>query len=317
MNRLKKEGGFLMKIKNLKIVAATAIIGSCVLSTRHALNTITELNQEMMTISKEVEQLSEKNAIIDQKIEKLEKDFKEIKKRQEENINQANMLQEKGDQQMISVNSENNKITSIVIAQQENEVYKIHFYKGGNNPSHVIITENLPITLTSLSEEEKNYINTVFVDSCNNASVLEYLSAFENIHRLSIENCSFSNTDAVGQMKNLEYLRIVDCENISDISSFKNLNNLNALILNNTTVDNINVLGRLQSLEELDLRSNLITNPSVLEKLPHLYSLCLENNNISNRENLKGLLERGIINQTDLEYILNTSKIYRKEMINV
>ncbi|MFC2145604.1 leucine-rich repeat domain-containing protein, partial [Actinomycetota bacterium] len=76
---------------------------------------------------------------------------------------------------------------------------------------------------------------------------------------------------------------------IKDISSLSNLENLEILNLRENNFKNINVLENIITLKELDLRENRITDITALENIDTLEELNLRSNNITDITALSGL----------------------------
>ena len=296
-----------MKVKNLKFYAQMAIIIGGIILIKDNLNTQTE--ELVNSFNTETEALNKKSEEQNARLESLEQRIDALIVSQTENKIAMAKLTQSSEQAKTNLTAEETEevtkkdITQLVIALQEDGTYNLHFYKEGNVPSHYITTNNPEEELRAIEDAHKNNIKIVYFDSCKDKQVLKTLSQFENLCRVSIEDCEFSDLSEIGAYQNLEFLRIVNCNNLENIRPLGKLENLRTFILNNTQVNDVSPLAALDSLETLDLRTNQITDPSVLSDLTNLYSISLEGNNIVDHSSLYGFVERGLISQENIGQI--------------
>lgn len=300
-----------MKIRNLKYVATAVLVGGCVLSTN------IQLHEMKVEIQEAIDDINEKNEIIDQKIEDLRNDIVRCQLEQKELVKTIELLLQEDNQRKeeestilvedVESNIFDNKVTGLVISSQVPGQYDLSFYQTGNKPYKFVTTKNLRETLSNLEEDCRDDIRIVYIDGCIDSSVLQNLSGFEKLNRLCLENCSFSDLRTVGKLDNLEYLSITNCPNISNINPLRNLDLLSVLILNNTKVQDVSPLASLVNLEELDLRNNNISNPGFVENLPKLTNVWLDGNSISDASLLQGFISRDLMNEEDAKNIVDSS----------
>jgi Leucine-rich repeat (LRR) protein len=81
----------------------------------------------------------------------------------------------------------------------------------------------------------------------------------------------------------------IDDSNLTDISTLKNLPNLEVLSLSRNKLTDISPLANLTELKELELDDNQITDVICLADLPRLHSLRLSRNKLKSLEGLKNL----------------------------
>ncbi len=299
-----------MKINNLKYVTTALLVGGCILYTN------TQFNQMKIEIQEQIDELTEKNEQLDEKIENVKETLMACQEDQKEILRAINFLleeqnQNKQEENIIVVEEENNpledKVTGLVISCDTSGQYNLNFYKAGNKPYKFISTDNLKETLGTLEQDCVEDIQIVYLDGCEDSSILKYLSSFETMKRLCVESCNFSNLDAIGKLSSLEYLSITNCPNISDISPIGKLDLLNVLIVNHTKVEDISPLSKLVNLNELDLRGNCISNPSAVIELPNLYNILLDGNQILDGTYLEGFVVKKLMSKEDVQNIIISS----------
>lgn len=286
----------------IAIVAAGTMISSFMCS--HA-----QLKEMRVEFEESMDTFNEKENQMLQRIDNLQTEIENLQQEQKKTKREFNLLIAKK-QENISYSEEtevtenNNRINSIVIAKQKDGQYLLNFYKVGVQLYDYMMTTDIPSTLTSIDSSYTDDIETVFLDGCKDKRVLDTLRYFKNLKHLNLDDCTFSDVSRISKLNELEYLRISDCPNVSDISSFKTLSNLSVLILNNTEVENIESLSYLSALEVADLRGNKILNPCCLANSPKLYRLVLTDNCITNRYYLSELVNNNIISEQDVKEII-------------
>lgn len=290
----------------MAVLATGTITSSIAYSNAH-------INEMKVEFEKDIEKYQEKENQIFQRINDIEVEVEEMQQEIEKTGRKIDLLiakqeekKKESDSRKLAeeVSENNNRINSIVIAKQEDGQYLLSFYKVGVQPYDYMVVTDISSTLASIDSSYIDDIEIVFLDGCDNKGILDNLHYFKKLKRLNLDNCTFSNVDSISKLNELEYLRIVDCPNISDISSFKYLSNLRVLILNQTEVENIESLSYLSALEVADLKGNKIVNPCCLENLSRLYVVVLTDNCITNEYYLSGLINHNIISDSDTKEII-------------
>lgn len=165
-----------------------------------------------------------------------------------------------------------------------------------------------------------NYVNLALdLSNCQKLTIsndkantsLPFLMSFHTIKELTIDDCNISSLEGIENLSNLETLIIKNCENLTDISSIKNLTNIKTIKINGTKISDISALSYLPNLSYINLRCNEITNPEVLESLENISKLQLEFNKIEDVEQLKGLIEKGILSDSQATDIVKSAKMQR------
>lgn len=118
---------------------------------------------------------------------------------------------------------------------------------------------------------------------------LEILNRLENLKFLQIDNCSFSNKKSIKlpllglvingcyevdlniykEIKTLEKLHIVNCDNVK-LSGISKFSNLSKLFLQNLTLDEIDEVQLMKNLKYLNLNGSKINNLDKIYKIPGL-----------------------------------------------
>ena len=297
-----------MKIQNLNVTAAITIMaaGTMVSSLMYSNTLFKEMRVEF---EESMNEYNEKDNLLLQKINNLQAEIKNLQQEMQKTERKVELLHIK-QQEKTSASEEvvvienDDRVNSIVIAKQEDGQYLLNFYKVGVQPYDYMITPDISSTLASVDASYIDDIETVFLDDCEDKGVLDTLKYFKNLKRLNLEDCTFSDISKISKLNQLEYLRISDCPNVSDIGSFKTLSNLRVLILNDTEVENIESLSYLSALEVADLKGNKIVNPCCLADLPRLYNLVLTDNCITNGYCLSELVDNNIISEEDATEII-------------
>jgi len=301
-----------MKIQNFKFYTAMAVLATGTITSSIAYSNA-HINEMKVEFEKDIEKYQEKENQIFQRINDIEVEVEEMQQEIEKTGRKIDLLiakqeekKKESDSRKLAeeVSENNNRINSIVIAKQEDGQYLLSFYKVGVQPYDYMVVTDISSTLASIDSSYIDDIEIVFLDGCDNKGILDNLHYFKKLKRLNLDNCTFSNVDSISKLNELEYLRIVDCPNISDISSFKYLSNLRVLILNQTEVENIESLSYLSALEVADLKGNKIVNPCCLENLSRLYVVVLTDNCITNEYYLSGLINHNIISDSDTKEII-------------
>lgn len=142
------------------------------------------------------------------------------------------------------------------------------------------------IFVNSVKSEHKLYEHEHIIDDysfLNYCNELEYLS----LHQLELSDSQFATIqfEKLPKLKNLYLFK----NQISDISSLKNLANLESLNLGLNNVSDISPLENLTLLIELELGNNEISDISQLQNLKNLEVLSLTGNDISDFSPIKDL----------------------------
>jgi len=127
-----------------------------------------------------------------------------------------------------------------------------------------------------------------------------------------------SNLEGFDEIPDIEAL-ILDNNRLSEIDMAQNLNNLKFLSFKNNNIRDIKSLKGLRNLIELDLTGNEITNISGLENLPNLQLLRLGNNKIVQINNLEHLhnLEVLILDHNLITEIENLESLTNLSFLNL
>ncbi len=106
---------------------------------------------------------------------------------------------------------------------------------------------------------------------------------FDGLNSLTSLNLSFNDISDISTLKDLTSLTILNLwfNELSDISPLEELTSLTSLDLRDNSISDISALGHLTSLTSLRMNYNSISDISALEDLTSLTSLSLSNNSIS------------------------------------
>ncbi len=296
-----------MKITNLKFYAATLLMGGSIVYSN------VQMKEMEASFEERINEYAAQQQLLCQKYDDLQVQLEDFQQEVGKTSHQLDLLLAKQQEKRqtnyadeVGIVENDNRINSIAIDQKEDGQYLLNFYKVGVQPYEYMVTTDIDSTLSSIDATYIDDIDTVFLDGCEDKKVLDALKYFKNLRRLNLDECTFADVSKISKLGALEYLRIADCPNVSDISSFKNLSNLRVIILNGTEVENIESLSYLSNLEVVDLKGNKIVNPCCLECLPRLYNLILTDNCITDMYYLNGLIHNNIISDMDAEEILNS-----------
>lgn len=192
------------------------------------------------------------------------------------------------------------------IELKSNELKELMYLELGKNSNEPIFDEELSkITELQLNGLDligdptdvsiydliffKNLTTLYISDMQISDKELEIINNLPNLKFLQIDNCSFSDNKKIElnliglvinncpkvkiniyrDMKTLETLHIVNCDNV-DISGISTLDNLKKLFLQNLTLEEINEVQALKRLEYLNLNGTRINNLEKIYKIPNL-----------------------------------------------
>lgn len=108
----------------------------------------------------------------------------------------------------------------------------------------------------------------------------EHLQYFTGLKTLALPNTDVSDISAWSQMSELEYLDLSNTK-ITDFSVIANFTQLKTLKLARNALTNLDVLENLANVEVLDLSGNLLTNIAKLANFNQLTELTLSNNDLT------------------------------------
>ena len=114
---------------------------------------------------------------------------------------------------------------------------------------------------------------------------------FDGLNSLTSLNLSFNDISDISTLKDLTSLTILNLwfNELSDISPLEELTSLTSLDLRDNSISDISALGHLTSLTSLRMNYNSISDISALEDLTSLTSLSLSNNSINDISTLEKL----------------------------
>ncbi|ECJ9746425.1 hypothetical protein FQR52_07730, partial [Listeria monocytogenes] len=133
-----------------------------------------------------------------------------------------------------------------------------------------------------------NLTNLYLIDNkFNDEEVASYTQANSKISTLSMGNNDLSRIDYLQSLNNLAVLQI-SSTNISDLSPLRG-KNMTDLYINNTPINNVDVLQTMTNLTRVEASNTQITDITGLENLDKLTTLLLQNNAHLKSVNLDGL----------------------------
>lgn len=179
---------------------------------------------------------------------------------------------------------DDNKISDISVLKGMNKLQSLSL--NDNNISDISILEGIN-SLQSLSLNDNKVLDISILKHLNQLQYLDLssnreisdISSLEKLKSLKHLNLYYNKAN-ISSLKNLTQLEFLSLgENkISDISDLKYLENLRSLILRFNEVSDISSLKFIENLEYLDLASNKISDIQILSELKNLQSLYLGNN---------------------------------------
>jgi Leucine-rich repeat (LRR) protein len=107
------------------------------------------------------------------------------------------------------------------------------------------------------------------------------LAKLTHLTELHLRCCNLENITVISSLKNLEILNLDGNQNLVDISCLSNLLNLKDLDLMDCWIDNLKPLSNLTCLIKLCLFENNINSVEFLSNLINLEFLVMENNGIT------------------------------------
>ncbi len=152
---------------------------------------------------------------------------------------------------------------------------------------------------------------SLMINHDKDEELISSLTSCDTITEFSLNDSNISSLSGISCLTNLEELTISNCQNITDLSPIENLTNITKIAINGTNISDISPLANLSKLTYLNLRCNEITNPEVLEPLDNITSLTMEFNRIESVDQLRGLIEKGIITETYAENLVESSEKQR------
>ena len=158
-----------------------------------------------------------------------------------------------------------------------------------------VVREKLNKPVGLILQNEIRSITKLNLASKSIDGTLPDLPEFENLKELDLRGLNSNSLD----LKNLgslsvEVLKLSENDNINNLTTIRDMNNLKVLKLNNTSLENNDIEKALYSfnlknLEELYLANNLISDITPLEKLSNLQILDLKNNQVNSLSSLSGM----------------------------
>ncbi|MBF2363721.1 leucine-rich repeat domain-containing protein, partial [Listeria marthii] len=150
----------------------------------------------------------------------------------------------------------------------------------------------------------------------NDEEVASYTQANSKISTLSMGNNNLSQIDYLQSLNNLAILRI-SSTNISDLSPLQG-KNMTELYIDNTPINNVDVLQTMTNLTRVEAFNTQITDITDLENLDKLTTLLLQNNAYLKSVNLDGLdslirvdLENNeVLTDLTLQRLAKASRLY-------
>ncbi|HAO5781711.1 TPA: leucine-rich repeat domain-containing protein, partial [Listeria monocytogenes] len=150
----------------------------------------------------------------------------------------------------------------------------------------------------------------------NDEEVASYTQANSKISTLSMGNNNLSQIDYLQSLNNLAILRI-SSTNISDLSPLQG-KNMTELYIDNTPINNVDVLQTMTNLTRVEAFNTQITDITDLENLDKLTTLLLQNNAHLKSVNLDGLdslirvdLENNeVLTDLTLQRLAKASRLY-------
>lgn len=143
----------------------------------------------------------------------------------------------------------------------------------------------------------------------------------ENYNSMVIDHCDIDSLFFVDDFKNLTYLAIDSCPNLTDpfvspsFNPYK-LNNLKTLIVKGTNISNFNNIVNFRSLEAVELRNNNIEDFGFLMYIPTLKAVFLGIDNYPvDARPLETIQENGVIVSVTGYYLPPVEEVSRDEEI--
>lgn len=133
-------------------------------------------------------------------------------------------------------------------------------------------------------------ISGIYLDSCYNCTDFSFLTSFEGLETLSVNDCEFSDVSFISDLKSLKSLSLsgiyMSEYPISDISFVQGLTELESLSLSSLGIVDISALENLKKLEYLNLSYNGISDVTPISELTNLTFINLTQNIISDVSSL-------------------------------
>ena len=149
---------------------------------------------------------------------------------------------------------------------------------------------------------------TLIIAHDKDEELISSLTECNTIKNLSIIDSNITSLSGISCLTNLEELSISNCQNISDLSPVASLTNLTGIRINGTNISDISPLANLTKLAHINLRCNEITNPEVLENLENIETITMEFNRFASIDQLRGLIEKGILTEEYAESLIESSE---------
>ncbi len=156
-----------------------------------------------------------------------------------------------------------------------NNEYKVHFNVRSSDNNSIVTFKD-------------KGLEQVVRDTIKKPTGDIYKNDVEKITKLNAIDRKIQDISTLKELTNLQTLSL-SANQISDISALKGLANLQTLELTNNRISDISALKGLTNLQTLDLAANQISDISALKELTNLQTLELTNNQISDVSTLKGL----------------------------
>ncbi len=138
---------------------------------------------------------------------------------------------------------------------------------------------------------------------------------FSNMSFIEAESLTESDMAAIGELKELRTLYLVDLE-LNDLSALASLKNLTQLCLYGNAITDLSPLSKLSDLTWLDLGNNKITSVSELSGLTNLVRLYLQNNAITDLTGLEELTGVETLNLTN-NHLENADALQQMQSLNI
>jgi Leucine-rich repeat (LRR) protein len=154
------------------------------------------------------------------------------------------------------------------------------------------------------SDDESSNITGIAI--CNNLFKIPktIINNSDNLKDLTNINLSYNKISDISSLKQLTNIQFLDLESnqIEDISSLRESKNLQKLFLSDNRINDISALNSLEKLQVLHLSNNHINDISQLKDLINIQTLNLKENQINDISSLKALKRINSLN-------LNANKI--------
>lgn len=194
-------------------------------------------------------------------------------------------------------------------------VSDITIFRNGENGLYELLCENYDEGFSCTIYSTDTLINyfisltdckTLNIANINDANILTDLDEFSNIEELYILDVPVRNLNWIYNLPNLKSLRIINCENFSDISQISDVPLIENIWISGTKLSDISALNDLPNLTVANLSCNEITDLSSLVNT-NLSVIILSYNNITSPDKLSPFIENGLLDEDEVQGIIYSS----------